>query len=94
MEDVSPTSKSQDFESPSTKEHRKSISTGGGRAWSQEEVRGQLDPLTQNLSSLTRRAGELPDRNPHAQDALQTHRRDPKEDRTGMPPTLPPALLW
>ncbi|KAL8954507.1 MAG: hypothetical protein Q9193_007216, partial [Seirophora villosa] len=59
MEDVSPTSKSQDFESPTTKQHR-----------------------------------ELPDRNPHAQDALQTHRRNPKEDRTGMPPTLPPALLW
>ncbi|KAL9013677.1 MAG: hypothetical protein Q9173_001643 [Seirophora scorigena] len=37
MEDVSPTPKSQEFESPGTKQHRKSISTGGGRAWSQEE---------------------------------------------------------
>ncbi|KAL8835841.1 MAG: hypothetical protein Q9170_003164 [Blastenia crenularia] len=37
MEDVSPTSASQEFESPNSKQHRKSISTGGGRAWSQEE---------------------------------------------------------
>ncbi|KAL9596992.1 MAG: hypothetical protein Q9219_005418, partial [cf. Caloplaca sp. 3 TL-2023] len=37
MEDVSPTSTSQEFESPNSKQHRKSISTGGGRAWSQEE---------------------------------------------------------
>ncbi|KAL8938034.1 MAG: hypothetical protein Q9216_004106 [Gyalolechia sp. 2 TL-2023] len=36
MEDVSPTSTSQELSSPNTK-HRKSISTGGGRAWSQEE---------------------------------------------------------
>ncbi|KAL8900669.1 MAG: hypothetical protein Q9207_005586 [Kuettlingeria erythrocarpa] len=33
-EDVSPPSTSQEFASP---QHRKSISTGGGRAWSQEE---------------------------------------------------------
>lgn len=38
MEDVSPTSTSQEFPSPDSKQHRKSISTGGGRAWSQEEV--------------------------------------------------------
>ncbi|KAL8652294.1 MAG: hypothetical protein Q9226_004331 [Calogaya cf. arnoldii] len=37
MEDVSPTSASQEFESPRSKQHRKTISTGGGRAWSQEE---------------------------------------------------------
>ncbi|KAL8719697.1 MAG: hypothetical protein Q9225_003329 [Loekoesia sp. 1 TL-2023] len=37
MEDVSPTSASQEFDSPNSKQHRKSVSTGGGRAWSQEE---------------------------------------------------------
>ncbi|KAL8990673.1 MAG: hypothetical protein Q9169_008066 [Polycauliona sp. 2 TL-2023] len=37
MEDVSPSSASQEFESPRNKQHRKAISTGGGRAWSQEE---------------------------------------------------------
>ncbi|KAL8797608.1 MAG: hypothetical protein Q9182_007181 [Xanthomendoza sp. 2 TL-2023] len=37
MEDVSPSSTSRELESPSTKQHRKSISTGGGRAWSHEE---------------------------------------------------------
>ncbi|KAL8920465.1 MAG: hypothetical protein Q9208_006214 [Pyrenodesmia sp. 3 TL-2023] len=30
-------STSQEFASPDTRQHRKSISTGGGRAWSQEE---------------------------------------------------------
>ncbi|KAI4213370.1 MAG: hypothetical protein LQ349_009286 [Xanthoria aureola] len=37
VEDVSPSSASQEFDSPRTKQHRKAISTGGGRAWSQEE---------------------------------------------------------
>ncbi|KAI4222932.1 MAG: hypothetical protein L6R36_005795 [Xanthoria steineri] len=37
MEDVSPSSPSQEFDSPRTKQHRKAISTGGGRAWSQDE---------------------------------------------------------
>ena len=39
MEDVSPSTASQEFESSPGKQHRKAISTGGGRAWSQEEVR-------------------------------------------------------
>ncbi|KAL9584780.1 MAG: hypothetical protein Q9212_001910 [Teloschistes hypoglaucus] len=37
MEGVSPTSVSQNFGSPNAGQHRKSVSTGGGRAWSQEE---------------------------------------------------------
>ncbi|KAL8833853.1 MAG: hypothetical protein Q9205_006512 [Flavoplaca limonia] len=37
MEDISPSTASQDFESSPGKQHRKAISTGGGRAWSQEE---------------------------------------------------------
>ncbi|KAL8692863.1 MAG: hypothetical protein Q9218_002186 [Villophora microphyllina] len=37
MKGVSPTSVSQDFGSPHPTQHRKSVSTGGGRAWSQEE---------------------------------------------------------
>ncbi|KAL8735378.1 MAG: hypothetical protein Q9166_000923 [cf. Caloplaca sp. 2 TL-2023] len=37
MEDVSPSSASPEFESLGSKQHRKSVSTGGGRAWSQEE---------------------------------------------------------
>ncbi|KAL9025773.1 MAG: hypothetical protein Q9196_005462 [Gyalolechia fulgens] len=37
MEDVSPTSTSQELDSPNGNQRRKSISTGGGRAWSQEE---------------------------------------------------------
>ncbi|KAL8908897.1 MAG: hypothetical protein Q9171_005269 [Xanthocarpia ochracea] len=37
MEAVSPSTASQESESPGAKRHRKSISTGGGRAWSQEE---------------------------------------------------------
>ncbi|KAL8821920.1 MAG: hypothetical protein Q9223_000150 [Gallowayella weberi] len=44
MEDVSPSSTSRELESPNTKQHRKSISTGGGRAWSQEEVRYSFSP--------------------------------------------------
>ncbi|KAI4089138.1 MAG: hypothetical protein LQ339_008606 [Xanthoria mediterranea] len=43
MEDVSPSSASQEFDSPRTKQHRKAISTGGGRAWSQEEVTHPLE---------------------------------------------------
>ncbi|KAL8737521.1 MAG: hypothetical protein Q9181_001599 [Wetmoreana brouardii] len=37
MDGISPSSTSQEFQSPGSKQHRKSISTGGGRAWSQEE---------------------------------------------------------
>ncbi|KAI4287745.1 MAG: hypothetical protein L6R35_002994 [Caloplaca aegaea] len=36
-EHVSPTSTPQEFESPGNTQHRKSMSAGGGRAWSQEE---------------------------------------------------------
>ncbi|KAL8652355.1 MAG: hypothetical protein Q9210_002730 [Variospora velana] len=37
MENVSSTATPQEFGPPGSKQHRKSISTGGGRAWSQEE---------------------------------------------------------
>ncbi|KAI4150143.1 MAG: hypothetical protein L6R39_002338 [Caloplaca ligustica] len=50
MEDISPTSTFQELESPVGKQHRKSVSTGGGRAWSQEEV-SKLS--LQTLSNLT-----------------------------------------
>ncbi|KAL8665573.1 MAG: hypothetical protein Q9202_002077 [Teloschistes flavicans] len=38
MEGISPSSVSLGFGSPNAGQHRKSVSTGGGRAWSQEEV--------------------------------------------------------
>ncbi|KAL9006948.1 MAG: hypothetical protein Q9188_000324 [Gyalolechia gomerana] len=37
MEDVSPTTTFRELDSPKSRQHRKSISTAGGRAWSQEE---------------------------------------------------------
>ncbi|KAL8681351.1 MAG: hypothetical protein Q9186_002560 [Xanthomendoza sp. 1 TL-2023] len=52
MEDISPSSTSREFESPSNKNHRKSISTGGGRAWSQEEARYFFLPKTTTLTIL------------------------------------------
>jgi hypothetical protein len=44
------------------------------------------------MDSANQRVGNLSPPDPHAEDALQAHRRAPQEDGARMPFALPPAL--
>lgn len=111
-----PTTDAMDRHEYGVTKSRKAASTGGGRAWSEDEVRclplliGK-EPLRPNthfcresavkleLETFERyvanqtlpHTGSLSSPNSPPEDAVQTHRRPPEEDRTRLPLALPPA---
>jgi len=70
--------------------HRKPMSTGGGRAWSEEEVsrwcRWCYWPWSADMH-----IGDVSDREASPKGALQSHRCSSAQDRSGLSPTLSPA---
>jgi hypothetical protein len=68
----------KDEQNGSAPRHRKAASTGGGRAWTEEEV-SNTRGLTL-LYVLTKEKGVVPFANTQQQNALQTHRSTSPKD--------------
>ena len=67
VEEPSPTNDAVSPNAMVSQRHRKSSSTGGGRAWSEEEVR----VITQVIANYADQPlGGIPHRDSHAQNAL------------------------
>ena len=70
---------------------RKAIATGGGRAWTEEEV-SLLKLFSQHQTDIVE--GSLSAAHSQKQDAIQAHRGATSQDRAGLPSSLSSNVLW
>jgi hypothetical protein len=81
----------KDVQNESVPRHRKAASTGGGRAWTEDEVSKDVRLISQDTDKVK---GVVPSANPQQQNALQTYCGASSKDRARLSTPLPSDDVW